>query len=383
MNNSLKFYKCKILENNNIKKEIALVEDKKDLFNLYKNIISFKEYKPKYKDPINYFTLPFFKNIYQLVVNKFDIISALNITANCFIDERKLIVNFILNKLKIGYTLSESLANSFLFNKYFDNIVIEIVRISEKTANLSQSITNIINYLESKNNTKEKIKKTIRYPVIIIILVNIIILFWLILIIPQFQSIFNDLNIELPLLTKCIIKCSFILINYPIIISIIFISILVYIKLNIHIITNKILNFPIIKDINNSINKMQFFNALSLMLQANINLIEALDCLNEVENFKQYSNIVNFIRNGKTLTTAIILSQKFENYETSIISVGEKSGQIWISFQSIANILNIKINDKLDKIISTLPTILMIIAGLLLITLVYSTFNPLYTGFNY
>ena len=86
---------------------------------------------------------------------------------------------------------------------------------------------------------------------------------------------------------------------------------------------------------------------------------------------------------AKTLTASIIISQKFEDYEISIVSVGEKSGQIWISFQSIANILNIKINDKLDKIISTLPTILMIIAGLLLIILVYSTFNPLYTGFSY
>lgn len=380
MGSSIKFYKCKIFENNSIKSKIALVENEKDLLSLYENIISFKEYKPKYKDTINYFTLPFFKNIYQLVVNNFDIINSLKITSNCFGDERKLIVDFIINKLKLGYTLSESLT---IFNKYFDSIVIEMVRISEKTANLSQSIINIINYLESKNNMKEKIKKTIRYPITILVLVNAIMFIWLILVIPQFQSIFNDLNIELPLLTKCIIKCSNILINYPIIISIIFMGILFYIKLNINIVKNKLLKLPIIKDINNSINKMQFFNSLSLMLQANINLIEALDCLNKVENFKQYSSIVSLIRSGKTLTTSIIISQKFEDYEVSIISIGEKSGQIWISFQSIVNILNMKINNKLDKIVSILPTILMVIAGLLLITLVYSTFNPLYNGFNY
>lgn len=380
MNNSLKFYKCKILENNNVKNKIALVENKKDLFSLYENIISFKEYKPKHKNPINYFTLPFFKNIHQLVVSNFDIINSLKITSSCFSDERKLIVNFVLNKLKTGYTLSESL---IVFNKYFDNIVIEMVRISEKTANLNQSIINIINYLESKNNIEEKIKKTIRYPITILILVNTIILVWLILIIPQFQSIFNDLNIELPLITKCIVGCSNILIHYPIIVSIIFIGILIYIKLNIDVIKNKLLKFPIVKDINNNINKMQFFDSLSLMLQSHINLIEALDCLNKVENFKQYSSIVSLIRSGKTLTTSIIISQKFEEYEVSIISIGEKSGQIWVSFHAIVNILNTKINNKLDKIVSTLPTILMLIAGLLLITLVYSTFNPLYNGFNY
>ena len=380
MNNVPKFYRCKILENNNIKNKIALVENEKDLFNLYENIVSFKEYKLKYKNQINYFTLPFFKNIYQLVVNNFDIINSLKITSNCFSDERKLIIDFIINKLKTGYTLSESLT---VFNQYFDKIVTEMVRISEKTANLNQSIINIINYLESKNNMKEKIKKTIRYPITILILVNIIILIWLILIIPQFQNIFNDLNVELPLLTKCVVGCSNILINYPIIISVIFVGILIYIKLNINIIKNKLLKFPIVKDINNSINKMQFFNSLSLMLQSHINLIEALDCLNKVENFKQYSSIVSFIKSGKTLTTSIIISQKFEEYEVSIISIGEKSGQIWVSFQAIVNILNTKINNKLDKIVSILPTILMIIAGILLITLVYSTFNPLYNGFNY
>lgn len=376
----MKFYKCKIFENNNIKNEIVLVENKTDIFNIYNNIINIKPYKLKHKNYVNYFTLPFFNNLYQLVVNNFDIINALQMTAHCFTDERKLIVDFIINKLKLGCTLSESLN---IFNEYFDNIVIEMIKISEKTANINQSILNIIEYLESKNNIKNKIKKTIRYPITILILVNVIIIIWLVLIIPQFESIFDDLNIELPLLTKCIITCSNILINYPIIISIILVSIICYFKLNIHVINNKLLRLPIINEINNNINKMQFFNALSLMLHAKINLIEALDCLNKVEIFNKYASIVNFIKNGKTITTATILSQKFEEYEISIISVGEKSGQIWISFKSIVNILNIKINNKLDKIISTLPTILMIIAGFLLIVLVYSTFNPLYEGFKY
>ena len=376
----MQFYKCKILKNSNIKIEIALVENKNDLFKLYDNIISIKKYNPKYKDSINYFTLPFFKNLYQLLINNFNIINALQMTVHCFTNDRKLIVDFVIDKLKTGYTLSESLS---IFNKYFDNIVIEMIKISEKTANISQSISNIIKYLESKNSIKNKIKKTIRYPITIFVLVNIVVLIWLVLIIPQFESIFSDMNIELPLLTKCIIKCSNILINYPVIVIIILTSILYTIKLNINIIKNKFIKIPVINNINNNINKMQFFNALYLMLQANINLIEALDCLNKVEIFKGYSSIVNFIRNGKTITTAVILSQKFEEYEISIISVGEKSGQIWISFKSISDILNIKINDKLDKIISTLPTILIIAAGILLIILVYSTFIPLYTGFNY
>ena len=210
----MKFYKCKIFENNNIKNEIVLVENKTDIFNIYNNIINIKPYKLKHKNYVNYFTLPFFNNLYQLVVNNFDIINALQMTAHCFTDERKLIVDFIINKLKLGCTLSESLN---IFNEYFDNIVIEMIKISEKTANINQSILNIIEYLESKNNIKNKIKKTIRYPITILILVNVIIIIWLVLIIPQFESIFDDLNIELPLLTKCIITCSNILINYPII----------------------------------------------------------------------------------------------------------------------------------------------------------------------
>ena len=380
MNKDIKFYKCKVLENNIVNNRLALVDDKQDLFNLYNNIISIREYKPKYKDPINYFTLPFFKNLYQLIINNFEIINALKITAHCFIEERKLIVNFIINKLQTGYTLSDSLS---IFSEFFDNIVIEIIKISEKTANINQSIKNIINYLGSKNNMKSKIAKAIRYPVTVLVLVNSIILIWLVLIIPQFENIFSELNIEFSLLTKCIVKCSNFLIEYPIIICCILICILIYIKLNIKFIINKLLCLPIIKEITSSLNKMQFLNSLSLMLQSNINLIEALDCLNKLDNFKQYSSIVNFIRNGKTFTSAIIISNKFENYEVSIISVGEKSGQIWISLQSIVNILQIKINDKLDKIISNLPVILMIIAGMLLIILVYATFTPLYTGFNY
>ncbi len=376
----MKFYKCKVLKDNTVKVEVALVENEKDLLKLYNNIITIKEYKPKIKDPIKYFTLPFFKNIYQLTINNFDIINSLKIAAHCFLDERKLIVDFIINKLKIGYTLSESLS---IFDNYFDNLIVEIVRVSEKTANINQSINDIINYLESKNKTKEKIKKAVRYPITMLILVNAILLIWLIIIIPQFQDIFDELSIDLPLLTKCIINCSNFLINHPIIISVIFISIVVYFKLNINILKSKLLKLPIINDINNHINKIQFFNSLSLMLQANINLIEALDCLNKVENFKKYASIMDFIKNGKTLTASIILSQKFEDYEISIISVGEKSGQIWISCQSIVNILNIKINDKLDKLISTLPTILMILAGIILIILIYSTFTPLYSGFNY
>ena len=377
----MQLYKCKCINKQyQIQNILIIAKSENELLQINKNIISYKKYKSKLTNPTKNFTLPFFKNLYQLLSNQYELIEALKISLNFFEDERNLIINYIIANIRQGYSFSKTLG---LFNQYFDSIVIETIRISEKTAELTHALRNIINYLESQLNIKSRINNTIRYPILVLTLILCIVNIWLIWIIPQFSGIFTDLNIQAPLVTKCILTCSSIIINYKYIILLLVIISTVYCIVFLDKIKGTILKLPIINNIVKNIHKMKFFESLSIMLKSKLNLVDSLECLNTIPEFQKYANIVQFIKSGKTLYEASSLNQQFSNYELAIILTGEQSGQPWIVFQSISNILQFKLNEQFNRIASMLPSILMSIAGVILILLAYSTFAPLYSVFPY
>lgn len=366
-----------LTDNNSIEHELVILNSLNDIYKQHNNIISIKSKNLKIKSPIATFSLPFFKHLYQLVINKYTLLDALKIVQNCFSDTKAVIVKFFINQIMQGHALSECLG---LFPEYFDQIIIEIIKTAEQSGNLSKSLKNIIQYLNSQLEISNKIKEAIKYPITVLVIVNIILFFWLIVIVPHFKTIFDDLNIQTSFLTNFIIFLSDGLINYNIIVLFILGLMIVLLFLFKHKIKSIIFKIPLIKYISTNIIKLKFSESMALMIEEKIDIIDALTCICSIEKFQIYEKIIEFINMGKTLTASLLLTKQFSSYEASIIKIGEKSNTLHTAFNSIKDILSLKISDKFNKIIALLPIILICFVGLLIVILAYATFAPLYSN---
>jgi type II secretory pathway component PulF len=144
---------------------------------------------------------------------------------------------------------------------------------------------------------------------------------------------------------------------------------------------------PVVSGIKRKINISNFFINISLMLKENVNLLEALEIESEFESSAEISNdiigIVNDIRNGQSLSAALRSRKMLSDREIAIITAGEKAGNLQTSFELASEFTTNSLHNKIEKIISMTQPIGTLLAGILLIIIVYSVLFPIYDKLSF
>ncbi|MDR1391177.1 MAG: type II secretion system F family protein [Holosporales bacterium] len=349
------------------------------LKNLDLTLISTRANRLNTKNPITEFTIPFLKNVKQLIKNKLDLITALTIVAQLFKNkEFRSLIYHIIDDIKSGSSFSKSLSK---FERYFDMLTVKTLEISEKTAELPESLSRIISHIESESELRNKLKKAFRYPIILLFGVVLVFLFWLIVVVPQFAELFSEIGVTPPLISRIIIKLScafktnlFYMVAISGMLAFIFFKKLFWQKGKISS------NLPIISKINRDRLVLNFFSAMEIMLQEKITLIECIECL-RIPHLKT-DKIIGYINLGNSFSSALRKIGFLSDYELAIIETGERTGELCLAFKSITGIKREKLESRFKEIITMIQPITIGLIGILLIIIVYSLIIPLYSNLN-
>lgn len=365
------FYKCKIVTSTySVNEKILYSQSENELLQKNQDIIDYQEYKVRinFKD----FSLQLFRIMQRLISNSYNTVQALTIAENCFSGIQRSIIQTIVHDIYHGTPFSEALRQ---FPQCFEITIIEILKVSELTGRLAESISNIIKYIEYQNTFNTKIKNAMRYPIFVLILIFFISVIWIVWIIPQFGQIFTDLELAVPTITNWMLSLSNAIRNHYIISSIVPFAIFI---------TCKQLHFkiPIISKFTDEINKLQFFDTMALMLRERIHLIDTIKCVTSRQEFERYAGLVDLITSGYSFSSASDELKLFSKEELAIISVSEQTGQYWVAFNTFADMMRLRIDDYLNLITKRLPSILICVVGVILIAFVYGTFMPLYSSID-
>jgi type II secretory pathway component PulF len=341
-------------------------------------LISVKDQHRTIKNPTTSFTLPFLKNLSQLLDNRLELLAALDIVRHLFSEsEFKAIIRAIITCVVEGYSFSKSIAE---FPAYFDTLSIKTIEIAERTACLDKALHNIIDFISATESVNKRLRRSMIYPTILFIFILIAIIFWIIFVIPKFSELFCDLGMDLPWITRCVLSvssfCNDHIIFFILILSIICFTILYLIHSR--CVRDKIIAFiPILKEINRETKVMTFFYGMSLMLKEKINLLDAI--MNITCN-TEFGKLEGYIRNGSSLANAMKKCDIFKKYEISVIETGEQAGDLWPAFQAAANMLNSHLRDKAEKVITLIQPVTIAFIGILMIVIIYSVVVPMYSS---
>ena len=381
----MQIYLCKAFNNNKgeiIEKKI-FADPNADFFETFKKeglvFISKKEQRSSIRNSVVDFTIPFLKNLTQLVKNRVNLINSLDIVGSLFKNEEsKLIVEHITDRIKSGEKLSQSFNK---FEKYFDKLTVKTIEVSEKTGGLSESLMRTISYLEESVKLKNKLKSSLRYPIILFFVITLVFSFWIFVLVPKFAELFSEMGVQPPLISRIIMKLSHFMTNnfVEIIAFVLTFSFIIWKKFSKQ--KGKLLSkIPFISSIKREIFVFNFFTALEIMTHEKINLIEALECLKN--NNPKIQDTINSIKNGNTFSHAIFKMGTFNNQEISIIKSGEQSGDLWPAFKTASDIAKQNLEKKSEAIISMIQPIAIGVMGILLIIMVYSLITPLYSNLD-
>ena len=188
------------------------------------------------------------------------------------------------------------------YYKPVSKVDVALIRIWESTWKLWEMFTTISNNKREEQDRKKKIRSVMMYPTIVIIITIAIFIGLLVFILPRFMQLFDQVGMDMPLITQIFMNISYFIQDYWhflvlwIILTVFAVAYFLRFEPGKYISSYLALRFPIVKQIVNKNYIIFFSKNLGIMLKSWINLLDALDIISEGADNRFFGNEFKRIR---------------------------------------------------------------------------------------
>jgi len=338
--------------------------------------------------------LSFFQSIAQLLGAGLPINDAL---AHSIPKKNTAIYQPVLQLLQDGYSLSTAFETSGVLG---DKTLLTLLKQGEETGRYQESCQQIISLLQWQMDLKSKLRKSMIYPSILIVMSLILLTFLVLYVVPQLTSLFYLSGHTIPPETQLlldiisVLPSIFVFLFMVLICPMIVMSLLIFLTpisnlkapLNKphHFIARSLFKCPLFGPLLKQSAYLQFFKPLSLLRQQNKTpLLESLSFvtgnLTPKITRRLFQPIPNDIQSGMSLSHSLEKNLRLDGFLLDILKIGEESSQLGKAFANISTLLESKLETTLKQVISKISPILMSLVGGILIFIIWSIILPLYS----
>jgi type II secretory pathway component PulF len=292
----------------------------------------------------------------------------------------------------IANDISNGKSLSMAFEPYKDDIgtmIINLVQIGEDTGQLELTLKRGASFLRRTVTLKKKAKSALIYPSFALFAVMGAMLVWMIYVLPQMTSLFEEMNIELPPLTIFMMRLSDFLTNYIGYMFLGFIAFGIGFKIA-HKKSAKVRRFldmlllkiPVVKEIISGFNIAFISEYLKLAIVSGIPIFGALETLNKNignELFKEaLLNATNDISRGSQLSVSFAKTKMFTTFMIRMMGVGESSGTLEAQLNIIAEHYYEKVDNYAENIGKIIEPVVLIVVGGFMALVMVGLMGPMY-----
>ncbi|WP_133130140.1 type II secretion system F family protein [Legionella yabuuchiae] len=281
----------------------------------------------------------------------------------------------ILVSLNEGQSLNASMSR---FPKVFSDFFINLVKLGEEIGKLDEVFYHLSEYLLLEIETGKKLKKAMRYPLIITFVTFCAIIGVTVFVIPAFAKMFQSFNAELPLPTLILVSVANFFINYWYV-ALISIILLIY-GLRYYIKTPEgtvvwskwQLKIPIFGWLIHRIILSRFTRLFALALKAGLSAVDGINLVGKSTNNAYFAtkiqSVTQSIARGNTISASLAQTKLFPPLVLQMISLGEETGRIDELLNDAAEFYQRDIEYDLARFNDYIePIMIVIVAGMVLI----------------
>lgn len=272
--------------------------------------------------------------------------------------------------IREGSSLSKALRQ---FEHLFGRLYISLIQAGEISGNLDASIERLSEYLESQNQLRERIVNAMIYPIILMIVTLLSIVILMVVVMPRFRQLFEDMDAELPAITQFFLSASDLLQNHGSLICAALLAAGAAIAVlrhnsNFAAATDRlVLKLPWLGELANKVQMARYAETLSMMLKCGIPIQKSLGASSHVVTNswirKQLSTSANQIKEGKSFGSAIGIF--FPPLTRQMITVGEQAGNLDNTLANIARIIQHDVNRSIQRLIGMFEPLIIVTLGLI------------------
>ncbi len=257
------------------------------------------------------------------------------------------------------------------YPKVFDNIYIQLVKAGEASGKLEIILERLTSYLERTDELRKKIRGALLLPTIQLVVIVLVVTGLLAFVVPTIAKTFQKQGANLPWPTRLLITLSSFVTSYYIVIGIVVATLAAgfYVwsktQQGSYMLDKIKLKIPLVRYFARMGAVVQFSNTLGMLLEAGVNLSDALNIVtNIVDNKILTEKLIEardkIIKQGK-ISQYLRETGLFPPVAIYLINTGEQSGQLDHMLLTVANYYEAELRDLSGSLAARLGPFMLII----------------------
>lgn len=301
-------------------------------------------------------------------------------------DERD-IYKDVLQDLKRGISLSDAMESK----ECFPDLMVGMIRSGEGSGNLDLVTQRLSIQYEKDYKLTQQVKSAMTYPCILLVLCVAIVILIVTFILPQFQSLFDQME-SLPMITNILIAVSNFLVQkwYIALLAVAVIIALIRIIVGIPSVRRGVDWLKVhmwgFGKLFKVVYTARFARTLSSLYSSGMPLVSAVGVAAKtigngyVES--QFGEVITMVRGGVPLSQGLREVDGLLKKLSSTILVGEESGRLDVMLDSIAETLEADAEQATKRMVTLLEPILIIFMALIVGCIMIGVMLPIYQSYS-
>jgi len=301
----------------------------------------------------------------------------------------KSVLNDVYDRVRAGSSLSEAFE---AHGALFPGVYTASLMAGEKSGNLEQVIRRYVTYVKVVEGVRRKVISALIYPAVLLALSLIVVGILVLRVVPQFGGYYEQFGQELPLSTRVIVAISSYATTYfgALMLTVAAVAAGIWLWLKRpgqrERVDRWILRMPLLGSVARKFATSQASRTLATLLGGGIPLVNAIDvAARSIKNrymARELQTAAQQVREGRALASAMTDSGEFPDVALKMVEVGEQTGALQEMLNSLSDFYDEEIETNLDRFVTLVEPILLIIMGIVIAGLLLALYMPLFNLSN-
>ncbi len=300
-------------------------------------------------------------------------------------DASKQLLGDIRDTVRGGAALSSALERH---HDVFGRLYVNMVRAGEAGGSLQETLQRLSHYLESARALRVRVINALVYPIILLVMVGLSLLFLLGYVVPQFSAMYDSLGADLPWFSKLVLGLGNFIRHWWIVVLAVPLLALLWLdrkrrdpafmlRVDIWLLGNRFAG-PLLAKFDTA----RLARTLGTLLRNGVPLLAALGIArNVLENRVLAADVdaaADAVRNGGGLSVALGKSKHFPRLALQMIQVGEESGMLDAMLLKTADTFEQDTEAAMDRLLAALVPAITLCLAVVVGVVILSVLAPIY-----
>ncbi|WP_454833010.1 type II secretion system protein XpsF [Pseudoxanthomonas wuyuanensis] len=300
-------------------------------------------------------------------------------------DKARGIISDIRDAVRSGAPLSAALERQ---HGIFSRLYINMVRAGEAGGSLHDTLQRLADYLERSRAMRGRVINALIYPIILLVVVSLALLFLMGYVVPQFAAMYESLDVELPWFTRGVLWLGLLVRDWwPLLVAVP--ALLLWWldrkrrdpvfrdRLDAWLLQQKLVG-PLIAKLETS----RLARTLGTLLRNGVPLLGALGIARNVLGNRALSADVEKaaedVKNGHGLSVSLGKGKRFPRLALQMIQVGEESGALDSMLLKTADTFEQETSQAMDRLLAALVPVITLVLAAVVGMVIIAVLVPLY-----